>query len=36
MNKALALEEENLAVPPVDTGDRLSFTFFWLLPYTPF
>jgi protein TonB len=28
MNKALALEEENLGVPPVDTGDRLSFTFF--------
>jgi protein TonB len=28
MNQAVALEEESLAVPPVDTGDRLSFTFF--------
>ena len=28
MNQALALDEENLAVPAVDTGDRLSFTFF--------
>ena len=28
MNQAVALEEENLAVPPVDTGDRLSFTLF--------
>jgi protein TonB len=27
MNQAVALEE-SLAVPPVDTGDRLSFTFF--------
>lgn len=31
MNQAVALEEENLAVPPVDTGDRLSFTFFLAL-----
>jgi periplasmic protein TonB len=28
MNQAVALEEEVLNVPPVDTGDRLSFTFF--------
>ena len=28
MNQAIALEEENLAASPVDTGDRLSFTFF--------
>jgi protein TonB len=28
MNQAVALEEESLFVPPVDTGDRLSFTFF--------
>ncbi|HSC66558.1 MAG TPA: energy transducer TonB, partial [Cellvibrio sp.] len=28
MNQAVALEEENLLAPPVDTGDRLSFTFF--------
>lgn len=28
MNQALALEEDNLVVSPVDTGDRLSFTFF--------
>lgn len=28
MNQAVALEEENLAASPVDTGDRLSFTFF--------
>jgi periplasmic protein TonB len=31
MNQAVALEEESLAVPPVDTGDRLSFTFFLAL-----
>lgn len=31
MNQAVALEEENLFVPPVDTGDRLSFTFFLAL-----
>ena len=28
MNQAVALDEEVLNVPPVDTGDRLSFTFF--------
>lgn len=28
MNQALAVEQENVSVPPVDTGDRLSFTFF--------
>lgn len=28
MNQAVALEEENLTKLPVDTGDRLSFTFF--------
>ncbi len=28
MNQAVALEEPTLDVPPVDTGDRLSFTFF--------
>jgi periplasmic protein TonB len=28
MNQALAVQEETLMVPPVDTGDRLSFTFF--------
>jgi protein TonB len=28
MNQAVAFEEENLTKPPVDTGDRLSFTFF--------
>lgn len=28
MNQAVALEEPILNVPPVDTGDRLSFTFF--------
>ncbi len=28
MNQAVALDDEVLNVPPVDTGDRLSFTFF--------
>lgn len=28
MNQAVALEEQTFNVPPVDTGDRLSFTFF--------
>ncbi|PUA27685.1 MAG: energy transducer TonB [Cellvibrio sp. 79] len=28
MNQAVALEEQTFDVPPVDTGDRLSFTFF--------
>lgn len=28
MNQALALEQEVLNAPPVDSGDRLSFTFF--------
>lgn len=28
MNQAVTLEEPALSVPPVDTGDRLSFTFF--------
>lgn len=28
MNQALALEEDVLNLPPVDSGDRLSFTFF--------
>lgn len=28
MNQAVAVEDESLTVAPVDTGDRLSFTFF--------
>lgn len=28
MNRAVALQEESLEMPPVDSGDRLSFTFF--------
>lgn len=31
MNQALALEQNTLAVAPVDSGDRLSFTFFLAL-----
>lgn len=31
MNQAVALDEEALNMPPVDSGDRLSFTFFLAL-----